>query len=74
MGRHILNIENLFKSCVTGPAKSSIYTKYIVVDLRMRMPLHCLLLVFVYKIPYRRARAWPSASREQRYLAYNVGI
>ena len=26
----------------------------------------------VYKIPYRRARAWPrpSASREQRYLAY----
>ena len=25
----------------------------------------------VYKIPYRRARAWPSASREQRYLAYN---
>ena len=27
----------------------------------------------VYKIPYRRARAWPSASREQRYLAYNAG-
>ena len=28
----------------------------------------------VYKIPYRRARAWPrpSASREQRYLAYNA--
>ena len=34
----------------------------------------------VYKIPYRRARAWPSgcsafrpsASREQRYLAYKV--
>ena len=27
---------------------------------------------FVYKIPYRHARAWPrpSASREQRYLAY----
>ena len=26
----------------------------------------------VYKIPYRRARTWPrpSASREQRYLAY----
>ena len=24
----------------------------------------------VYKIPYRRARAWPSASREQRYIAY----
>ena len=37
-------------------------------------------LVVVYKIPYRRARAWPSASREQRpsasreqrYLAYKV--
>ena len=35
---------------------------------------------FVYKIPYRRARAWPSgcfrpsASREQRYLAYNKSI
>ena len=29
-------------------------------------------IVVVYKIPYRRARAWPrpSASREQRYLAY----
>ena len=27
----------------------------------------------VYKIPYRRARAWPSASREQRYLAYKGG-
>ena len=33
----------------------------------------------VYKIPYRRARTWPSvaraspsASREQRYLAYKV--
>ena len=34
--------------------------------------------IVVYKIPYRRARAWPSArsafrpsaSREQRYLAY----
>ena len=34
--------------------------------------------ILVYKIPYRRARAWtggcsafrPSASREQRYLAY----
>ena len=34
---------------------------------------------FVYKIPYRRARAWhsafrPSASREQRYLAYKRKI
>ena len=31
---------------------------------------------FVYKIPYRRARAtiWPSASREQRYLAYKFRI
>ena len=35
---------------------------------------------FVYKIPYRRARAWPSgcfrpsASREQRYLAYKKSI
>ena len=29
--------------------------------------------VVVYKIPYRRARAWPSASREQRYLAYKMG-
>ena len=28
-------------------------------------------VILVYKIPYRRARAWPSASREQRYLAYN---
>ena len=34
-------------------------------------------LRLVYKIPYLRARAWPSsafrpsASREQRYLAYN---
>ena len=35
-------------------------------------------IIIVYKIPYRRARAWPSgcsafrpsASREQRYLAY----
>ena len=35
-------------------------------------------VMVVYKIPYRRARAWPlgllafrpSASREQRYLAY----
>ena len=51
---------------------------------------HCIRILFgdlekyldkfrtiVYKIPYRRARAWPSgcirpsASREQRYLAYN---
>ena len=34
------------------------------------------IIRLVYKIPYRRARAWPSgfrpsASREQRYLAYN---
>ena len=28
--------------------------------------------LLVYKIPYRRARARPSASREQRYLAYNA--
>ena len=28
--------------------------------------------MIVYKIPYRRARAWPSASREQRYLAYKI--
>ena len=33
--------------------------------------------ILVYKIPYRRARAWPagfrpSASREQRYLAYKL--
>ena len=38
--------------------------------------------VFVYKIPYRRARAWPSgcsafrpsASGDQRYLAYNWSL
>ena len=38
--------------------------------------------LFVYNIPYRRARAWPSgcsafrpsASREQRYLAYNTFV
>ena len=29
-------------------------------------------LLVVYKIPYRRARALPSASREQRYLAYKL--
>ena len=29
-------------------------------------------LIVVYKIPCRRARAWPSASREQRYLAYKA--
>ena len=28
--------------------------------------------LIVYNIPYRRARAWPSASREQMYLAYNT--
>ena len=28
--------------------------------------------LIVYKIPYRRARAWPSASREQMYHAYNT--
>ena len=34
-----------------------------------------LVFVFVYKIPYRRAPRLafrPSASREQRYLAYNI--
>ena len=31
-------------------------------------------LGFVYKIPYRRARALPSASREQRYLAYKARL
>ena len=39
-----------------------------------------LVCNIVYKIPYRRARAWPSgciafrpsALREQRYLAYNI--
>ena len=34
------------------------------------LPHNNELYVLVYKIPYRRARAWPSASREQRYLAY----
>ena len=29
-----------------------------------------MVCTLVYKIPYRRA--WPSASREQRYLAYNL--
>ena len=39
------------------------FTVYILLNSRSSL---------VYKIPYRRARAWPSASREQRYLAYKI--
>ena len=31
----------------------------------------CNYFIFVYKIPYRRARAWPSASKGIFNLAYN---
>ena len=53
-------------------------------SLRSYMPQehwpYLICTMFVYKIPYRRARAWPSgqarpsASAEQRYLAYKYNV
>ena len=59
-------------------ARLVLYTRYPIVARAIGLAA----AEFVYKIPYRRARAWPSgcsafrpsASREQRYLAYNCRV